>query len=435
MEMIGIIEKKRDGKKLQSSDIEYFIKGYTKGDIPDYQASAFLMACYIRGLDREETFLLTEAMRDTGKKADLSSIEGIKVDKHSTGGVGDKTTLITGPLAASLGVPVAKMSGRSLGFTGGTVDKMESIPGMKVSLKEEDFIRQVNEKGIAVIGQTPDIAPADKLIYALRDVTGTVDNASLITASIMSKKLALGSDAILLDVKCGSGAFMQDYEDACDLAKMMVYIGNSAGKRTVAAVTDMNQPLGHAIGNSLEVIEAIEVLKGEGPEDITELSVTLAGLMAYMGEKAPSPEEGKLLAKENLYDGKGLEKFRQFLEAQGGNPKTIENYMLFPQAKHSIDILSDDNGYIVGIDANKTGEASRHTGAGREVKGQKIDLSAGIYLHKKVGDHVKEGDILATLQGNSKKKLLVSAAICKDSFHMAGTRPEKELLIRSIIGL
>ena len=228
---------------------------------------------------------------------------------------------------------------------------------------------------------------------------------------------------------------MQDYDDACDLAKMMVYIGNAAGKRTVAAVTDMDQPLGHAIGNSIEVIEAIEVLKGEGPEDITELSVTLAGLMAYMGEKAPSPEEGKLLAKEKLYDGKGLEKFRQFVEAQGGNPEIIENYMLFPQAKHSIDILSDNNGYIVGIDADKTGEASRHTGAGREVKGQKIDLSAGIYLHKKVGDQVKEGDILATLQGNSKKKLLVSAGICKEAFHMAGSRPDKELLIRSIICL
>lgn len=334
MNTVDIIIKKRDGGSLTAEEIKYIIADYTEGNIPDYQMAAFLMAVYFCGMDRRETSELTEAMKNSGDVIDLSLIAGIKADKHSTGGVGDKTTLIAGPLAAACGVPVAKMSGRGLGFTGGTIDKLESIPGFRVAMESGDFINQVNDIGIAVIGQTGHIAPADKKIYALRDVTGTVDNLSLITSSIMSKKLASGSDAILLDVKCGSGAFMKTQEDAEKLATLMVDIGNAGGKKTMAMITDMEQPLGHAIGNALEVKEAIQVLKNRGAEDITQLSASLAGAMIYLGEKASTVEEGTEMAYSALEEGRGLDKFRQMVSAQGGNPDITENPdILLPPAR------------------------------------------------------------------------------------------------------
>jgi len=435
MDMVSIIEKKRDGGKLSSEEIGFFVNGYTTGDIPDYQASAFLMAVCIRGMDKEETFSMTGYMRDSGETVDLSGIKGIKVDKHSTGGVGDKTTFIAGPLAAACGIPVAKMSGRGLGFTGGTVDKMESVPGMRTALDRDEFIHQVNDTGLAVTGQTGKIAPADKRIYALRDVTGTVNDLSLISSSIMSKKLASGCDAILLDVKCGKGAFMQNYEDACNLAEMMTQIGRSCGKKTVAAVTDMDQPLGRAVGNSLEVMEAIETLKGRGPQDITELSLVLSGLMVYMGGKASSPEAGRRITEEKLYSGDALKKFRAYIAAQGGDPEITENKTLFPQPDHRIDIKSEDNGYVYEIGADRIGRASLHTGAGRRFKDDIIDLSAGIYICRKVGEKVSKGDILAVLQGNSQAKLLSAAEECRKAFRISAAAPEKKELVKSVIGL
>ena len=383
MNMNDIIYKKREGGKLTKEEIEYFVKGFTEGTIPDYQMSALLMAIFFQKMDKEETYLLTNAMKFSGDVVDLSPIQGIKVDKHSTGGVGDKTTLIVAPIAAACGVPIAKMSGRGLGFTGGTVDKMESIPGFQTSIEAEKFMELVNTVGLSVIGQTAHIAPADKKIYALRDVTSTVDNMSLISSSIMSKKLASGSDAIVLDVKCGDGAFMQTLEDACELAQWMVDLGNEDGKKTIAVVTDMNQPLGKAVGNSLEVIEAIETLKGNGPEDITELSLTLAGVMIYAGGKAASREEGHSLAEEMLKNGKALEKLTQFIEGQGGNSGVVKDYQLFPQPAYKQELICEQVGYVSQIAARAIGLASQHSGAGRATKEDAIDLSAGIYLHKK----------------------------------------------------
>ena len=333
MDMNGILEKKKRGGKLTDEEIRFFVDGFTKGEIPDYQASAFLMAAFINGLDREETVSLTMAMRDSGDVIDLSSIKGVKVDKHSTGGVGDKTTLIAGPLAAACGVPVAKMSGRALGFTGGTIDKLESIPGFSTSMKPEEFVEQVNTIGIALTGQTGQIAPADKKLYALRDVTATVDNLSLITSSIMSKKLASGSDAIVLDVKTGRGAFMKENEDAVRLAQLMTEIGVSAGKKTIAVISSMEQPLGNNIGNSLEVIESIETLKGNGPADLTELSLTIAGLMICAAGKADGFEEGFGMAEKALSDGSGLAKFREFIAAQGGDPEIVNDTSIMPAGK------------------------------------------------------------------------------------------------------
>ena len=334
MNMVDIIQKKKEGRALSDDEIRWFVDGYVSESIPDYQISALLMAIYFKGLSKEETFCLTDAMHYSGDTVDLSPVSGIKVDKHSTGGVGDKTTLVVAPLAAALGVPIAKMSGRGLGFTGGTVDKMESIPGFRTSLESSEFLDQVNTIGMSVIGQTAHITPADKKLYALRDVTATVDSFGLIASSIMSKKLASGSDAIVLDVKVGNGAFMENQHDAEILAELMVEIGNNAGRRTVAVITEMGQPLGKAVGNSLEVIEAIETLKGKGPADITELAERLSGIMIYLGGKAKTPEEGLEMAKEALADGRGLAKLREFISAQGGNPKVIEDYTLFPQ--HSV---------------------------------------------------------------------------------------------------
>ena len=433
--MSDIIYKKREGGELSREEIQFFITDYVAGRIPDYQASALLMAIFFRGLSRRETFELTDAMRYSGDTVDLSSIPGIKVDKHSTGGVGDKTTLIVAPLASACGVPIAKMSGRGLGFTGGTVDKMESIPGFHTSLEPEAFLAQVRKIGMAVIGQTAHITPADKKLYALRDVTATVDNFGLIASSIMSKKLAAGSDAIVLDVKVGDGAFMENEQDAETLANLMVDIGDDAGRRTVAAITEMGQPLGCAVGNSLEVIEAIETLKGKGPEDITELAERLAGIMVYLGGKAATPEEGHAMAAEALASGKGLAQFRKFAQAQGGNPAVVDDYTLFPQAAQHLELLAETDGYVQKIAARTIGLASQHTGAGRATKEDQIDLAAGVYLHKKVGDAVKQGDVLATFYGNDPAKLENGRQEAAKAFTIGIAQPERPQLIKKIIGL
>lgn len=433
MNTVELITKKRDGLALTEAEIEFLVRGYTAGNIPDYQMSAFLMAVYFNGMEKAETVALTQIMRDSGDVVDLSAIEGTKVDKHSTGGVGDKTTLIVGPMAAACGVPIAKMSGRGLGFTGGTIDKLEAIPGYKTSITEEEFMSQVNTKGISVIGQTGHIAPADKKIYALRDVTGTVENLSLITSSIMSKKLAAGSDAILLDVKCGSGAFMKTREDAESLAELMVEIGNADGKDTMAVITDMEQPLGKAIGNALEVREAIDVLKNDGPEDITELCITLAGLMIYMGKKAISPEEGMAKAKHTLEDGSALEKFKDLIEGQGGDISIIEDYDIMPKAEYCVELKAWDNGYIESMDAMKIGLASQHTGAGRESKEDVIDLSTGIILCKKIGDTVTIGETVCKIYVNDMKKAEKALEEVRNAVIISSKKPDKIQLIKKII--
>lgn len=433
MNAVDIIVKKRDGGVLTKEEIEYMVMGYKEGSIPDYQMAAFLMSVFFSRMNDMETRALTAVMRDSGDVMDLSAIEGIKVDKHSTGGVGDKTTLIVAPLAASCGVPIAKMSGRGLGFTGGTVDKLESIPGFRVSMSSNQFIRQVNECGIAVIGQTGHIAPADKKIYALRDVTGTVENLSLITSSIMSKKLAAGSDAILLDVKCGSGAFMKTQEDAEALAELMVSIGNSSGKVTAAVITDMDQPLGRAVGNGLEVREAIEVLKGLGPKDITELSVNLAGLMIFMGGRAKTEADGMKMAQEALTSGRGLAKFADFVEGQGGDPAVIHDHSLLPQSSVEMELTAKEDGYVESIDAMRIGMASQHTGAGREKKEDDVDLSAGLYLHRKAGDKVKIGDVICSVYGNNVKKVEKALEEAGNAVKIGEVKKEAGTLIKKII--
>lgn len=433
MNTVDIITKKRNGELLTEDEINHLVMGYTNGDIPDYQMSAFLMAVYFNGLDKKEIIPLTKIMRDSGDVVDLSAIDGIKVDKHSTGGVGDKTTLIVGPVAAACGVPIAKMSGRGLGFTGGTIDKLEAIPGYRTSISEQEFMDQVNNKGIAVIGQTGHIAPADKKIYALRDVTATVENLGLITSSIMSKKLAAGSDAILLDVKCGSGAFMKTQEEAEKLAELMVEIGNADGKETMAVITDMEQPLGNAIGNALEVQEAIDVLKNCGPEDITDLSITLAGIMVYLGKKAESIEEGMQKAQKALEDGSALGKLRDMVEGQGGNPGIIEDYGLMPQSALCMELKAWQDGYIEEMDAMKIGLASQHTGAGRERKEDDIDMAAGIVLCKKRGDIVITGEIIAKIYGNDVKKTEKALEELGNAVKIGKEKPQETSLIKKII--
>ncbi|MDO4176460.1 MAG: pyrimidine-nucleoside phosphorylase [Bacillota bacterium] len=441
MNVVDIITKKKNREELTREELEYMVKGFNDGSIPDYQMSAFLMAVVLQGMSRENTVALTEIMRDSGDVMDLSGINGIKVDKHSTGGVGDKTTLIVAPIAAAAGVPIAKMSGRGLGFTGGTVDKMESIPGFRTSMEKEEFIRAVNERGIAVIGQTGNLAPADKKIYALRDVTGTTESLALITSSIMSKKLAAGSDAIVLDVKCGSGAFMKTLPDAEELAHSMVDIGKAAGKNTIAIISDMNQPLGNAVGNALEVQEAMDVLKGKGPEDIRELSLNLAGAMVVAGGiidgKAFGSEDsvikGVKLAEEMLDSGKALEKFREFVEGQGGNPEIINDYSLMAQPAYSLEVRAEESGYVSKVDALKIGLASQHTGAGRERKEDSIDMSAGIVLNKKIGDELEKGDLLFTAYANDKDKLARGAEEAKAAYEFGKTKEARPSLIKKVI--
>ncbi|MBQ3390232.1 MAG: thymidine phosphorylase [Firmicutes bacterium] len=433
MQFKDIIEKKRNGEKLSRDEIEFFISGYTAGDIPDYQVSALLMAVYFQGLDREETFWLTDAMKRSGDVADLTAIPGIKVDKHSTGGVGDKTTLIVAPLCAACGVPVAKMSGRGLGFTGGTVDKMEAIPGFRTALEQTEFEGIVRTVGMSVIGQSAHIAAADKKLYALRDVTATVENIGLITSSIMSKKLASGSDAIVLDVKTGRGAFMKTQESARQLAEWMVDIGKRSGKKMAAFITDMEQPLGKGVGNSIEVMEAIDTLKGKGPEDITELSRQLAGYMIYIGGKAASHEEGVKMADRCIRDGSGLKQFRAFVQAQGGNPDITEDPSLFPQASCVLELRASGSGYVSALDAETVGKASQLSGAGRAKKEDPVDLAAGIILNKKVGDAVKPGDLLATLYANDGEKARAALQVLESAYGFSEQPPEKRPLIFDII--
>ena len=434
MNTVELITKKRDGRELTREEIRYLVTGFTEGSIPDYQMSAFLMAVYFQGMSRQETVWLTQEMKVSGDIADLTRIKGIKIDKHSTGGVGDKTTLIIGPLAAACGVPVAKMSGRGLGFTGGTVDKMEAIPGFRTTLPEEEFFAQVERCGIAVIGQTAHIAPAEKKIYALRDVTATVENLSLITSSIMSKKLASGSDGILLDVKCGSGAFMKNEENARALAEMMVDIGRADGKKMMALITDMNQPLGNAVGNALEVREAIQVLRGEGPADITELSVELAGRMVYMGGCADTPEAGIAKAAAALENGAGLDKFREFVSGQGGDPAVADDLSLLPLSELKQDVAAPADGFITGIDAMTIGLASQHTGAGRETKEDAIDHGAGILLHHKTGDRIRAGEALMTLYSAEADKLELAAAEAAKAVQIGDKAVELPPLIHAVIG-
>ena len=400
MRMIDIIEKKRDGKSLSKEEIEFFIKGYTEGDIPDYQASSLAMAIFFQDMNEEERAALTMAMVNSGDVIDLSKINGIKVDKHSTGGVGDTTTLVLAPLVAAVGVPVAKMSGRGLGHTGGTIDKLESIDGFHVEISEADFIKLVNEDQVAVIGQTGNLTPADKKLYALRDVTGTVNSIPLIASSIMSKKIAAGADAIVLDVKTGNGAFMKTLEDAEALAHAMVSIGNNVGRNTMAIISDMSQPLGRAIGNALELKEAIDTLNGQGPEDLTELVLTLGSQMVVLAERANTLEEARQLLNEAIENGSALDKFKTFLENQGGDASVVNLPELLPTAEYQIDYKAKSSGVVSELIANEIGVASMMLGAGRQTKEDDIDLSVGIVLNKKVGDNVNEGESLLTIHSN-----------------------------------
>ena len=400
MRMIDIIEKKRDGKSLSKEEIEFFIKGYTEGDIPDYQASSLAMAIFFQDMNEEERAALTMAMVNSGDVIDLSKVNGIKVDKHSTGGVGDTTTLVLAPLVAAVGVPVAKMSGRGLGHTGGTIDKLESIDGFHVEISEADFIKLVNEDQVAVIGQTGNLTPADKKLYALRDVTGTVNSIPLIASSIMSKKIAAGADAIVLDVKTGNGAFMKTLEDAEALAHAMVSIGNNVGRNTMAIISDMSQPLGRAIGNALELKEAIDTLNGQGPEDLTELVLTLGSQMVVLAERASTLEEARQLLNEAIENGSALDKFKTFLENQGGDASVVDSAELLPTAEYQIDYKAKSSGVVSELIANEIGVASMMLGAGRQTKEDDIDLSVGIVLNKKVGDNVNEGESLLTIHSN-----------------------------------
>lgn len=397
MRAVDLINKKRDGKELSAAELEFLVQGYSNGDVPDYQMSAFAMAVYYRGMTSAETAAMTLAMAASGEQVDLSPIAGIKVDKHSTGGVGDKTTLILAALAASVGVPVAKMSGRGLGHTGGTIDKLESIPGFHTELTREAFIRQVNDIGLAVIGQSGDLAPADKKLYALRDVTATVESIPLIASSVMSKKIAAGADAIVLDVKTGSGAFMKTVEDAEALASAMVAIGTEVGRVTSAVISDMDQPLGFGIGNALEVMEAVNTLKGQGPEDLTELCLALGAHMVVLGGKAESVDEAKVILKQKLQNGEALAKFADLIAAQGGDPSVLENLEQLPKAPFTLEVEATADGYVGSIQAEQLGLAAMLLGAGRATKEAEIDYAVGIVLRKKVGDAVKSGESLATL--------------------------------------
>lgn len=433
MRMYDIIMKKRNGGELTEEEIHFFIEGYTKGEIPDYQVSALMMAIYFQKMSIEETSALTLAMAHSGDMLDLSGIAGVKVDKHSTGGVGDKTSLALTPMVAACGITVAKMSGRGLGHTGGTIDKLESFPGFSTSLTAGQFIENVSRIGIAIMGQTADLAPADKKLYALRDVTATVDNLSLIASSIMSKKLAAGADAIVLDVKTGSGAFMKKEEDALALAGEMVRIGNHAGRKTIAVVSDMDQPLGYAVGNALEVKEAIDTLKGNGPEDFVELCLTLGSCMLIAGGKAESQEGARRMLLQSIESGSALEKLAQFIEAQGGDARAVYDTELLPKASIIRPITAPQDGYIAHITCDEVGIASLILGGGRETKESVIDLSVGLVLTRKVGDYVKCGDILAWMHANDEKKAGEAEKRFVAAYTFSEVSVEKNVLIKNII--
>ena len=425
--------KKRNFGELSKGEIDFLIEGYTKGEIPDYQMSALTMAIYFNKMTAEETLNLTMAMANSGDMLDLSEIHGIKVDKHSTGGVGDKTSLALIPMVAALGVPTAKMSGRGLGHTGGTIDKLESFSGFRTDISTEQFISQVNRIGISIMGQTADLAPADKKLYALRDVTATVDNMSLIASSIMSKKLAAGADAIVLDVKTGSGAFMKKEEDSFALAKEMVTIGNGAGRNTIAVISDMDQPLGYAVGNALEVKEAIDTLNNKGPADFTELCLTLGSYMVVAAGKAADIKEARTKLMEVIENGQALDKLAVFVEAQGGNKEEVYNPELLPKAQYIQEIVSEEEGYISGIVCDEIGICSLILGGGRETKESEIDLSVGLVLHKKKGDYVKKGDSLATIHANDLSKLETAKKRFLAAYSFTEETYIPEALIRGIV--
>lgn len=401
MRMVDLIEKKRDGKELTKEEIIFIVEGFTDGSIPDYQMSALAMAIYFQGMTPEETAYLTMAMVESGDQIDLSAIEGVKVDKHSTGGVGDTTTLVLAPLVAALGVPVAKMSGRGLGHTGGTIDKLEAVAGFHVEIDNAEFNRLVNTNKVAVVGQSGNLTPADKKLYGLRDVTGSVSSIPLIASSIMSKKIASGADAIVLDVKTGAGAFMKTLDDAKELASTMVKIGNQVGRKTMAVISDMSQPLGFAIGNALEVKEAIDTLKGEGPEDLRELCLVLGSQMVYLAGEATSLEEARTKLEEVIANGKALDTFKTFLAAQGGDASVVDQPERLPTAQYTMEVPAKADGYVAEIIADDIGTAAMILGAGRATKESEIDLAVGLILHKKVGDQVKQGESLVTIHSNT----------------------------------
>ncbi|GAA3651245.1 pyrimidine-nucleoside phosphorylase [Asaccharospora irregularis] len=433
MRIYDIIKKKRDNHQLTKEEIEFFVQKYSKNEIPDYQVSALLMAIYLNKMTKEETAYLTEAMMNSGDVIDLSKIDGIKVDKHSTGGVGDKTTIALAPLVAACNAPVAKMSGRGLGHTGGTLDKLESIPGFSIDMEVDDFIDAVNKHKIAVCGQTAKIAVADKKMYALRDVTATVDNISLIAASIMCKKLASGANSIVLDVKTGDGAFMKTLDDSFKLAKAMVDIGTEMGRETVGLITDMNEPLGHAVGNSLEVIEAIETLKGRGPSDLVELCETLGSYMLVLAKVADDFDDGVDKIRDAISSGRALEKLKVFIENQGGDKNIVDDYTLLPQASEIIPVKSEKSGYVSKIEAEEVGIAAMILGAGRETKEDELDLSVGIVLNKKVGDYVNKDDVLAYIHLNNMEKYKSSEEKLKNAYKITDEKVENSKLIYGVV--
>ncbi|MDE6904194.1 MAG: thymidine phosphorylase [Lachnospiraceae bacterium] len=430
MRMYDLIQRKKEGKSLSTEEIREMIRGYTKGVIPDYQMSAMLMAICFQGMDDRETYDLTMAMRDSGEILDLSGIYGLKADKHSTGGVGDKTTLVLAPILGALGLKVAKMSGRGLGFTGGTIDKLECFPGFSTAISMEQFIKNVNSIGLALAGQTANLAPGDKKLYALRDVTATVDQMSLIAGSIMSKKLAAGSDIIVLDVKTGSGAFMKTLKDSKKLAETMVDIGTRAGKRVSAIITDMDQPLGYAVGNSLEVIEAIEALSGGGPKDLMEVVYALGAEMLLLAEKAENLDIAEKMMVDCVESGRAKEKFAEFILAQGGEDSYVWDTEKFPKAAYEKEVCSKEKGFVTGIEAERVGNACMALGGGRETKEGSIDLSVGIVLKKKKSMAVEKGEVLAVVYGNDSEKIKRAEAQICSAYKIGGTKPAEEPMIK-----
>jgi pyrimidine-nucleoside phosphorylase len=431
---VDIIQRKRDGLELSAGEIDFLVRGYAEGRIPDYQASALAMAVYFRGMTPAETVALTESMMRTGEVLDLQDLPGPKVDKHSTGGVGDKTSLILAPVVAACGVNVPMISGRGLGHTGGTLDKLESIPGFSVRLSLADFRAVLEETRLALIGQTPEIAPADKKLYALRDVTGTVESRPLIAASIMSKKMAEGIDALVLDVKTGDGAFMKSFEDSKALAETMVEIGRGMGKKVAALITDMEQPLGHAVGNALEVVECLDTLKGRGPKDLESLSLELAAWMLHLAGVAANLDAARSRARDALVSGAGLRKFRQVVERQGGDPRVVDDPHLLPRAREVIPIPAEKDGRVVAIAARAVGHAAMLLGAGRETVDSVIDPAVGLVLQKKVGDLVIAGEPYVTLHVNDRGRLDEALALLKEAIRFGPEAPARTRLIHHVIG-
>ena len=432
MNFLDIIQKKKENKALSEEEIKFFIENYVKGEIPDYQVSAFLMAVYFNKLNLDETYYLTKAMIDSGDRVDLSEVPGSKVDKHSTGGVGDTVTLVLGPLLASVGLVFAKMSGRGLGHTGGTLDKLESIPGFNINIGGKEFVEILKKSNIAVIGQTENIVPADKLLYALRDATATVDNVSLIASSILSKKIALGTDGLVLDVKVGSGAFMKDIPSAVELSELMVNLGKKFGRNTKAIITSMNEPLGDAIGNSLEVIEAINILKGKKSGHLKEIALRIGSKLMIMEGLAKTEDEARKVLEGKISDGSAIEKFKEMVELQGGDPSYIDDTDKFKKSSIIKDITSEETGFVKSIEAIEIGIASRDLGAGRHKKGDVLDLSAGIYLHKKVGDFVEKGEKIATIYTEKENEVAGAIERIKAAYAFSDKREEYKLIIEEI---